>query len=291
MLKIGSVLFRTKWDELRKNKDASKALRFLLERLDLPKDLSGDLTENQALVARVSEDLAPHDKFWADLAKQVRLTMKGQDFQEQTLFNRQLHQLRYIISSQQAQYVRRFYRKSSMTDQEALIAYLQDNYLRPSLWDHARLHNKRCFKAGDFLFPDGQESYNIKVLLQFRTEFIIDSHGNFLNEVDAERMTANGIINGASFNYGNTTKSHFRLDVYPVGPHDPAFRHQATKGYRSPNRTGRVRLARFWKERKTADFDRSFYNKRGGYAKEGQALISLVKKQKKRFKRALKARN
>lgn len=290
MPKIGSAAFWSGWKEVKNDKDPCRALRFVLDQLDLPQDLSGDLTENQALVAKFSPDLAPHDRFWSDLARQVRLVMKGKDFQEKTEFNRQLHQLRYVISSQQAQYVRQHYRKSGRTDQEALFAYLRANHLRPSLWDNARLHNKRQIKDGTFCFPDEQESYNIKVLLQFRTEFIIDGQGNFLNEVDAEKVTANGIINGASFNYGNTTKSHFRLDVCPVGPHDPAFRNQATKGYRSPNRTGRVRLARFWQERRTADFDRSFYNKNGGYAKDGQALISLIKQEKKAFKKALRAR-
>ena len=287
---IGSKEFLQEWRTIKKEQTPRAALEFLLASLAMPEDLSGQLEENQALVAKFSPDLAPHDRFWAELTKQVRLAMKGRDFQEKTSLNRQLHQLRYVISSQQAQYVRQYYRKHGMSDQDALIAYLRANHLRPSLWDHARLHNKRQINAGDFHFPDQQESYNIKVLLQFRTEFIIDSQGNFLNEVDAEKVTANGIINGASFNYGNNNKSHFRLDVYPVSPHDPAFRNQATKGYRSPNRTGRIRLGRFWQERQTADFEKSFYNKKGGYAKEGQALISLVKQRKKVFKRALRDR-
>ena len=47
---------------------------------------------------------------------------------------------------------------------------------------------------------DGIPGVNLKILLYNRVEFILDSQGNFLNEVDAEQVTESGVVNGASFN-------------------------------------------------------------------------------------------
>ncbi|WP_141565519.1 DUF3114 domain-containing protein, partial [Streptococcus sobrinus] len=54
MPKIGSAAFWSGWKEVKNDKDPCRALRFVLDQLDLPQDLSGDLTENQALVAKFS---------------------------------------------------------------------------------------------------------------------------------------------------------------------------------------------------------------------------------------------
>ncbi|MFC3932168.1 DUF3114 domain-containing protein [Streptococcus dentapri] len=288
MVKIGSAEFQENWNQLKREKSPKKGLQFILDHLDFPDDLSGELIDNQALVARFSDNLAPHDRFWVELSGLIRRQMKGTQFEEETIFNRQLHQLRYVISSQQAQYVRSFYRKPGMTDQAALIAYMKANKLRPNIFDNARLHNKRSFKETLGLFPDDEESYNIKVLLGVHTEFIIDGFGRFLNEIDAETVTTNGIVNGASFNYGNTPWSHVRLDVKPVSHHDPTFRRAVAKPFKSPNQAGKVRLARFWQERKSSEFGRSLYNKKGGYAKNGRSLSTLIASRKKDFKKEWK---
>ncbi len=95
------------------------------------------------------------------------------------------------------------------------------------------------------IYPDETPSVNLKILLYNRIEFILDSQGNFLNEVDAEKVTESGVVNGASFNYGNF-KRHWQLDVEPVQPHDPAFRNRMTKGFRSPNK-----LRKKWGQRRT----------------------------------------
>lgn len=287
MYSIGSTSHQLQWKQDIQTKTPEAVLTDLLNHIGMPDELSGDLAENQRLVAQFDEDLAPHDPFWKDLARLVRRQMKHRDFREKTAFNRRLHQLRYVISAQQAQYVRWHYKKQGQTDRDALIAYLVANRLRPSLVDNARLHNKRQSRDGILHFPEERESYNIKVLLALRTEFILDSQGNFLNEVDAEEVTPNGIINGASFNYGNTPKSHVTLDVRPIRPHDPAFRKAITKGYKSPNRLGRIHLGRFLKERQQADYALSFFNKTGAYAKNGKALVAHIKQAKKAFKQAL----
>lgn len=288
MHKIGSPAFLAQWQQDLATKPTREVLERLLDAISMPDDLSGELEENKRLVAAFDQSLAPHDKFWKELARLVRRQMKGQDFRQETALNRRLHQLRYIISSQQAEYVRHHYREAGMSDQAALIAYLSDHRLKPSLLDNARLHNKRRLVEGAWQFPEERESYNIKVLLSLRTEFILDSRGNFLNEVDAQVVTANGIINGASFNYGNTPKSHVTLDVRPIRPHDPTFRKRITKGYKSPNRLGRIHMGHFLKERQQADYALSFFNKTGAYAKDGKALVTQIKQAKKAFKQALK---
>ena len=56
---------------------------------------------------------------------------------------------------------------------------------------------------GQLAFPSrAQAQLNFKVLLNFHTEYILDQGGQFLNEVDPNQISENGIVNGASFNYG-----------------------------------------------------------------------------------------
>ena len=106
------------------------------------------------------------------------------------------------------------------------------------MFDQGRLHQKIAIRDGKVIYPDGTPSVNLKILLYNRIEFILDSQGNFLNEVDAEKVTESGVVNGASFNYGNF-KRHWQLDVEPVQLNDPAFRNRMTKEFRSPNKLRR----------------------------------------------------
>ena len=52
-------------------------------------------------------------------------------------------------------------------------------------------------------------------------------------------MTEKGIVNGASFNYGTDGPRHWDLDVDPISRHDPQFRRDTLKGFRSPKRVFR----------------------------------------------------
>ena len=62
-------------------------------------------------------------------------------------------------------------------------------------------------------------------MLNFHTEYILDQAGRFLNEVDPVEVSENGIVNGASFNYGLAGgRTHKDLDIDPVKAWDPAFR-------------------------------------------------------------------
>ena len=162
-----------------------------------------------------------------------------------------------------------------MTDKEALAVYLR---WKPfTMFDQGRLHQKISICDGKAVYPDGIPSVNLKILLYNRIEFILDSQGNFLNEVDAEQVTESGVVNGASFNYGNF-KRHWQLDVEPVQPHDPDFRNRMTRGFRSPNK-----LKKRWGQQVPEQFDKSFYNPKGIYAQSHRSLANDVKHQARLF--------
>lgn len=245
---IGSKAFRNLWEDWQRDYQPLQVLKLLLAYIGMPEDLSGELEETQHLLSYFDPDLAPHDSFWKDVVKLVDLAFPDDSLSKNVSIERQIHQLRYLISSQQAQYVRTHYKKPGMTDKEALAVY-----------------------------PDGIPSVNLKILLYNRIEFILDSQGNFLNEVDAEQVTESGVVNGASFNYGNF-KRHWQLDVEPVQPHDPDFRNRMTKGFRSPNK-----LKKRWGQQAPEQFDKSFYNPKGIYAQSHRSLANDVKRQARLF--------
>ena len=272
---IGSKAFNCLWKEWQEEHQPLQVLQLLLAYIEMPEDLSGELKETQDLLSYFDPDLAPHDSFWKDIVRLVDLAFPGDSLSQEGLVERQIHQLRYLISSQQAQYVRRHYKKPGMTDKEALAAYLR---WKPfTMFDQGRLHQKIAIRAGKVVYPDGIPSINLKILLYNRIEFILDSQGNFLNEVDAEKVTESGVVNGASFNYGNY-KRHWQLDVEPVQPHDPDYRNRMTKGFRSPNK-----LRKKWGRKAPEQFDKSFYNPKGIYAQSHRSLANDVKRQARLF--------
>lgn len=272
---IGSKAFNCLWKEWQEEHQPLQVLQLLLAYIEMPEDLSGELKETQDLLSYFDPDLAPHDSFWKDIVRLVDLAFPGDSLSQEGLVERQIHQLRYLISSQQAQYVRRHYKKSGMTDKDALAAYLR---WKPfTMFDQGRLHQKIAVRAGEVVYPDGIPSINLKILLYNRIEFILDSQGNFLNEVDAEKVTESGVVNGASFNYGNY-KRHWQLDVEPVQPHDPDYRNRMTKGFRSPNK-----LRKKWGRKAPEQFDKSFYNPKGIYAQSHRSLANDVKRQARAF--------
>ena len=123
-----------------------------------------------------------------------------------------------------------------MTDAEALASYFKSRPSMPySFNESSRLHNKAYIDklSGRVFYPDGQKSQvNIKILLDFHTEFILDQQGRFLNILDPEGASQNGLVNGASFNYGNRNRpgnraSHTRYDVKTPAVWDPLFRRKA----------------------------------------------------------------
>ena len=142
----------------------------------------------------------------------------------------QVHQLRYLLSSYQAQWIRTHEARAGQTDEEALQAYLQEaRAITVDAYAAARLHNKVSVTSdGHLHYPSGaSQQVNFKVLLNFHTEYILDQAGRFLNEVDPVEVYENGIVNGASFNYGLARgRTHKDLDIDPVKAWDPPFRKQ-----------------------------------------------------------------
>ena len=165
-----------------------------------------------------------------------------------------------------------------MTDAQALAAYIRaKGLLDISVWQSARLHNKVAFIKGQKRYPDDLESVNFKVLLAHsHTEFILSSHGRFLNELDAEVVSEAGIVNGASFNYGRKTR-HWELDVKPIRVHDPAFRSRLAKPFHNPNSLKKA-------PKRGDDFDRSYFHPSGLFAKDGQSLHHLDLAEGRKFR-------
>ncbi|MGT2785647.1 DUF3114 domain-containing protein [Streptococcus merionis] len=308
---FGSLVFQKMWHvgmQQSRMTDAQVLLKIAMQVTGMPDDLSGRLEETQELLRRFDPDLEPGDAFWKHFAQTVQRAFPGQSLAGDGKLNRQIHQFRYLISSQQAQWLRQHFRKDNDTDAQALAKYIRDMdqrdslleklgitnydyYFEYSLTDSSRLHNKialdRSGKTEQVIYPDGQVGVNFKILLHFHTEFILDEAGHFLNEVDAERVTENGVLNGASFNYANRNGAqHSSLDVSPVNVHDPKFRKKLARQkklrYISPNRTQGRRGAK-----SISDWELSYFNPRGYFSQNGKSAAQRVQEAAKAFEKLL----
>ena len=112
---FGSELFKELWklDSRQASPlQAQKLLGIALACVEMPKELEGESDEVVSLLEKFSPDLAPHDSFWGTFAKTVQTAFPADDF-SQTDGNKELksqvHQFRYLISCQQAQWVREHY--------------------------------------------------------------------------------------------------------------------------------------------------------------------------------------
>lgn len=288
---FGSRLFRDLWHGEMAELSAGQAkqlLRLALRVLELPEDLSGQVLETQTLLSRMAPKLSPTSAFWKQLARTVDLAFPQENLSRASDdLAKQVHQLRYLLSAQQAQWVRDNYRRGGETDRQALIRYLASRPARRFLsWgkaydlrQSARLHNKPL--------KEGQARPNLKILMGFHVEFILDDQGRFANELDPEGTNLNGIINGASFNYASRNGNrHRQLDIQPVVSHDPDFRRRLLGrkrlGYRAPSRP-RTALGT-----KRGQWEHSFYNRRGRFAQDGQSLSSQVSLQAKHLQKAIR---
>ena len=239
---FGSPLFQKLWSfECRaaQPQQAEKLLELAMLYMAMPDELSGEAAEIDKLLSRMHPNLSPHTPFWRQFCHMIRQAFSPADFIADSGNQRlkgQLHQFRYLISSQQAQWVREHFRKSGMTDGQALVAYFQTHpELDCQLWESSRLHNKAFVNKGKVTYPD-QQPYqaNIKILHRFHTEFILDREGQFLNILDPESSSQNGLVNGASFNYGKKPSffnhsSHYYYDVKSPAQWDPQFRRLAIR--------------------------------------------------------------
>ena len=288
---FGSPFFQELWQaEAAQNSRlvAQELLVLAMSLVNMPEELSGDKRETNLLLARIAPDLAPHDRFWKIFSSTLRQAFPADNLSQKDgnqKLKRQLHQFRYVISCQQAQWVRDHFREVGMTDAEALAAYFKaDPGLPYSFKESSRLHNKAYIdkRSEQAIYPDGQVSQaNIKILIDFHTEFILDQRGRFLNIIDPEGASQNGIVNSASFNYGERNRpvnqaSHTRYDVKTPAVWDPRFRRLAIENsgrkFKSPqNNRGPL----------------GYRSAKSPYARKGQSAQKQVKSEIVQFKKLL----
>lgn len=230
------------------------------------------------LLGKIDGNCPPHHPFWRLFADLIDKAFPGQELAENGEFSKQVHQLRYLISYQQATWVRQQFGKGK-TDWQALIAYLRSlprwSY---RLRESARLHNKQIFARDEKkILP-----INLKVLIGFHSEFILAQEGQFALILE-ERPSKNGVVNGASFNYARANNQrHYQLDMAPVGPHDPPFRKKMIRSkagtYLSPTRISKHKS----KLNQTA-WEQSYFNSQGYFSHKGHSRAALVASLGKRF--------
>lgn len=260
---------------------ALSLLEQMMEILEVPEELHHSHLPD--LLEKMDGNCPPHHFFWHLFADLIDKAFPGQDLAENSELGKQVHQLRYLISYQQATWVRQHYGQGK-SDWQALVAYLASlpgwSY---RLRESARLHNKQGF---------GQSSaetlpINLKVLIGFHSEFILAQDGQFALILD-EKTSKNGVVNGASFNYASANnKRHAQLDMAPVGPHDPAFRKKTIRSkartYLSPSRIFKHQV----KRHQTA-WEQSYFNPQGDFSHKGHSRADLVASLRKRFSKDMR---
>ncbi|HFI0105886.1 TPA: DUF3114 domain-containing protein [Streptococcus suis] len=260
---------------------AQRLLERMMENLAFPEEL--DHSHLPDLLEKMERNCPPHHPFWRYFAGLIDRAFPEQQLAKNGTLNRQVHHLRYLISYQQASWVRQHYGQGK-TDWQALVAYL-DNLPRWSyrLRESARLHNKQVFgQSRAEILP-----INLKVLIGFHSEFILAQDGHFALILD-EKPSKNGVVNGASFNYASANnKRHAQLDMAPVGPHDPAFRKKTIRSkartYLSPTRNRRHQ------SRKTQlAWEQSYFNPQGVFSFRGNSRADLVACLRKRFSKDMR---
>ncbi|HFI0978440.1 TPA: DUF3114 domain-containing protein [Streptococcus suis] len=256
-------------------------LEGIMENLAFPAELHHSHLPD--LLEKIDCSCPPHHPFWRHFARLVDRAFPGLQLAENGTLNRQVHQLRYLISYQQASWVRQHYGQGK-SDWQALVAYLASlprwSY---RLRESARLHNKQGF---------GQSSaetlpINLKVLIGFHSEFILAQDGQFALILD-EKPSKNGVVNGASFNYASANnKRHAQLDMAPVGPHDPAFRKKMIRSkartYLSPTRN-----RRYQSRKSQLAWEQSYFNPQGVFSFRGNSRADLVAGLRKRFSKDMR---
>lgn len=230
---IASPLFKQMWQrqvKMTSAQEAQKSLIFLTNYLHMPVELKGTNKETKQLLAKFDPNLSPTDEFWDQVALLVQTAYPDDSFAQTSPLANQIHQLRYVISAQQANWVRQHFRGPKDRDADALAKYLtkldEQDY---SLTESSRYHNKVAIEVdaqGKKVpkYSDNVQQSNFKVLVHFHSEFILSEAGHFLNEIDIEKRSRNSIVNSASFNYANQNDDlHRRLDINPINNHEPAF--------------------------------------------------------------------
>ncbi|MDW8759374.1 DUF3114 domain-containing protein [Streptococcus suis] len=260
---------------------AQRLLEGIMENLAFPVEL--DYSHLPDLLEKMERNCPPHHPLWRYFAGLVDRAFPEQQLAGHGNLNRQIHQLRYLISYQQASWVRQHYGQGK-TDWQALVAYLVSllgwSY---RLRESARLHNKQLFARDE----KQNLPINLKVLIGFHSEFILAQDGQFALILE-ERPSKNGVVNGASFNYARANnKRHYQLDMAPVGPHDPPFRKKMIRSkagtYLSPTRN-----RRYQSRKSQLAWEQSYFNSQGVFSFRGNSRADLVASLRKRFSKDMR---
>lgn len=255
---------------------AQSLLEGIMENLAFPEEL--DYSHLPDLLEKMDCNCPPHHPFWRYFAGLVDRAFPEQLLAENGTLNRQIHQLRYLISYQQATWVRQHYGQGK-SDWQALVAYLASlpgwSY---RLRESARLHNKKLFARDE----KQNLPINLKVLIGFHSEFILAQDGQFALILE-ERPSKNGVVNGASFNYARANNQrHYQLDMAPVGPHDPPFRKKMIRSkagtYLSP-----TRISKHESKLNQTAWEQSYFNSQGYFSHKGHSRAVLVASLGRRF--------
>ena len=256
---VGSEVFKKMWyawkTEGLSASESKKKLNMLMKvtGMDGIDENSSD-DDLRRIANKINPNLEPDDKFWRSLAGTVetayysppKTNFYGVAFEvdkaakgiysqnEMTgTLGKRVHLFRYVISYQQAEYIRNKY--TDGTDEEKLIRYLKESGHDDWTVDESvRLHLK-SYNNGE-IFPDGHSyangGVNIKVVTngKFHSEFIINGDGKFLTLLDKD-ATQDAKVNCSSFNYARCNNEvHTVLDVDPAGEkynYEPKFREEA----------------------------------------------------------------
>lgn len=242
--------------------------------LDIIRGMGGFIDENGMLQLGkgfcVGERIPPHGKIFQDFAEYVQNAYGETGLRELSeAEGRMIHQFRMYIDRHNIAYIRKFFKRNGMTDEEALMTYVQTDIGggglggRKLLKEPARLHNKYPIRSSYREYQRGRENKK-RLTPDFHSEFIIDRNGNFVSQwnvleedehgriisdieyyrdkylrqgEDAWEEAQRQIMDTESFNYASKNdKVHQRLDIQPPGFLDYDLRRQIAEGWKSPCR-------------------------------------------------------
>ena len=256
---VGSEVFKKMWYAWKAEglsaSESKKKLNMLMKVTGMDSiDENSSADDLRRIANKIDPNLEPDDKFWRSLAGTVETAYysppktnfygvafevdkaaKGVYSQNEMIgtLGKRVHLFRYVISYQQAEYIRNKY--TDGTDEEKLIRYLKEKGHDDWTVDESvRLHLK-SYNNGE-IFPDGHSyangGVNIKVVTngKFHSEFIINGDGKFLTLLDKD-ATQDAKVNCSSFNYARRNDYiHQVLDVNPAGEkykYEPMFRRES----------------------------------------------------------------
>ena len=256
---VGSEVFKKMWYAWKAEglsaSESKKKLKMLMKVTGMDGiDENSSADDLRRIANKIDPNLEPDDKFWRSLAGTVETAYysppktnfygvafevdkaaKGVYSQNEMTgtLGKRVHLFRYVISYQQAEYIRNKY--TDGTDEEKLIRYLKEKGHDDWTVDESvRLHLK-SYNNGE-IFPDGHSyangGVNIKVVTngKFHSEFIINGDGKFLTLLDKD-ATQDAKVNCSSFNYARRNDYiHQVLDVNPAGEkykYEPMFRRES----------------------------------------------------------------